>query len=106
MKYLRFGTIGIVVLLGVGLWVRSSLVEERDAFLAFCNATRRGEPFPLVLQRAQAKQWTFVRANPSTAKEPEYLATVDVMGYRLGCRVTLGKDGRVLEAKASELPWN
>ncbi|MEW5739406.1 MAG: hypothetical protein AB1938_10795 [Myxococcota bacterium] len=103
MKYLKWAAVGLVPLLAAAFWLRSSLIGDRDAFHAFCNATRRAEPWPQVQARAQAKGWTFVPQSPAGKQPQEYLAQVDVFGYRLGCTVVVN-DGRVVETRYGELP--
>jgi hypothetical protein len=94
---------GLLALLAAGAWLRSSLVADRDAFHAFCNATRRAEPWPAVQARAAEHGWSFVPQSPSSQEPKEYLAAVEVFGYRLGCTVVV-KDGRVVDTRYGELP--
>lgn len=94
---------GLVALLVVGGWLRSRLVDDRDAFHAFCNATRRAEPWTAVQARAAQHGWSFGPQSPSNREPKEYLSAVDVFGYRLGCTVVV-KDGRVVETRYGELP--
>lgn len=104
MKYLKWAAVGLLPLLAAAWWLRGSLVDDRDAFHAFCNATRRAEPWSQVQARAAAKGWSFV-PQTSELKDPrEYLAQVDVFGYRLGCTVVVGRDGRVVDTRYGELP--
>lgn len=103
MRYLKVAAIGLVPLLLAAFWLRDSLVDERDAFEAFCNATRRAEPWPQVQERARRKGWSFVPQSPQGKQPEEHLAQVDVFGYRLGCAVVV-KDGRVVETRYGELP--
>jgi hypothetical protein len=95
--------VGLAALLGAGWWLRGNLVGDRDAFHAFCNATRRAEPWPAVQQRAAAKGWSFVPQSPAGKVPQEFLAAVEVWGYRAGCTVVV-KDGRVVETRYGELP--
>jgi hypothetical protein len=93
----------LVALLAAGAWVRSSLIADRDAFHAFCNATRRAEPWSAVQARAAEHGWSFVPQSPSGQEPKEYLAQVELFGYRLGCTVVV-KDGRVVDVRYGELP--
>jgi hypothetical protein len=95
--------LGLVPLLAAAFWLRSSLVADRDAFHAFCNATRRAEPWAQVQARAQEKGWDFVPQSASNKEPKEYLAAVEVYGYRLGCTVVVEK-GRVVDTRYGELP--
>ncbi|GMU59954.1 MAG: hypothetical protein AMXMBFR34_17170 [Myxococcaceae bacterium] len=103
MKYLKFALFGLVPLLAAASWLRASLIDDRDTFHAFCNATRRAEPWSQVQARATEKGWAFVPQSAAGKAPEEHLAEVDVFGYRLGCTVVV-RDGRVWETRYGELP--
>jgi len=103
VKYLRFGLAGVALVVGVAFWLRGQQTEEREAFVAFCHATRRGEPWPSVEQRAAAKGWPVVRGGAAGRGREEFLVTLDSKSVRIGCRVTV-EGGRVVEARDGELP--
>lgn len=95
--------LGLAALAVAAFWLRGQFITGRDEFHAFCNATRRAEPWPQVLARAQAKGWDFVPQSASNKEPKEYLAQVEVHGYFLGCTVVVEK-GRVLETRYGETP--
>jgi hypothetical protein len=94
---------GLLLLGGAAFWLRGAFISGRDEFHAFCNATRRAEPWAQVQARAQAKGWDFVPQSASGREPKEYLAAVDVYGYRLGCTVVV-EQGRVVDTRYGELP--
>lgn len=103
MRYLRFGLAGVALVVGVAWWLRGAQRDEREALVAFCHATRRGEPWPAVEQRAAAKAWPVEPASAAGKARQEYLVTLDSKSVRLGCRVTV-EAGRVVDAQEGELP--
>jgi hypothetical protein len=103
LRYLKWAAVGLVPMLVGAAWLRTSLVRERDRFVAFCSATRRAEPWDAVEARAARGGWAVVPQSPAAAEPRAYLVSADVLGYRLGCTVVV-RDGRVVEARASELP--
>ena len=103
MKYLKFGLAGVALIVGVAFWLYGAQADERAAFVAFCHATRRGEPWLAVEARAAAQGWPIERANAGGKAREEYLVTLDSKSVRLGCRVTI-EAGRVVDAKEGALP--
>lgn len=102
-SFFRFALFGLVPLALAAVWLRGSIVQERDDFIAFCRATRRAEPWPQVQARAAAKGWDFVAQSPAGKVPAEYLTSTEIFGYRLGCTVVV-KDGRVVDTRDGELP--
>ena len=102
----RVAWIAIVPLLGVlgmGLWVRSHVIEDARAFQAFCGATHVGETWEHVQERATTKGWGFVRQSKQGQPAEEWLCQAEMWSYKAGCVVTVAK-GRVIATRFAELP--
>jgi hypothetical protein len=95
--------IPLLVILALGLWLRSRVLEDYRAFQGFCNATHVGETWAHVQERASAKGWGFVRQSKQGLPSEEWLAQVDFWSYRAGCVVIVSK-GRVIGTRFAELP--
>lgn len=104
MRFLKVFIAGIVLLVGIVLWIFSSVGEARANVDTLCNTTRYGEPWPLVEQRGRERGLTFEKVSSSRAKGEQHRTWTDAMGRRFGCTITLDERGRVIEKHASELP--
>lgn len=95
--------VGIVGVVAIAAYLRHGFIEDYGAFEGFCGATHVGEPWEHVQERAAAKGWSFVRQSRAGAPKEEWLAQVELWGFRAGCVVELSR-GRVVGRRFAELP--
>ncbi len=91
-------------MLGIALYMRGALIDDREALAAFCQSTRGGEPWRRTLERARERGFDFVQANNSASKRQEYLAIVNTFGTGMACRITVEK-GHVVATHADNTLW-
>jgi len=90
-------------MLAIAWWMRSALIDDRDALAAFCQSTRGGEPWVRTLERGRARGFEFVQGNNSADRRQEFLAIVDRFGTGMACRITVEK-GHVVATHADNVP--
>lgn len=103
-RHLPLLAVAVLVVGGLAAWMlRGHVVDEYQSFRSFCSATRGGEPWQQVKDRAAAKGWEPVRQSREGAQPEEWLFTHEFSSYRVGCVVSLAK-GRVITTRLGELP--
>ena len=102
MKYLKWASLGLVPMLGAGLWLQDANAREREALKAFCQVTHRGEPWAQTQARAAERQFDFVINSRADAPVQEYLATAERFGFGLSCRISV-EQGHVIATRVGEL---
>lgn len=84
-------------------WWRGQISAEYALLKNFCNATRGGEPWSLVKDRAREKGWEPVKQSRDGVQPEEWLFVHEFSSYRAGCVVVLKKD-RVVTTRFAQLP--
>lgn len=102
MKYLKWALVGLVPMLGAGLWLKAANEREREALKAFCQLTHRGEAWAETLARAAERHFEFVLNSRADGAVHEYLATAEQFGFGLSCRISV-EQGHVIATRVGEL---
>ena len=96
--------VAVLVIGGLAAWSwRGRITDDYKSFKNFCSATRGGEPWTQVKDRAREKGWEPVRQSREGVQPEEWLFTHEFSSYRVGCVVSLSK-GRVVTTRLGELP--
>lgn len=103
MRFLWIFIAGVVLVIGVVLYIQTRTSRAHDRVHALCNTTRTGEPWAQVQARAKRDGFSFVRTSGPNMPLEEQQTVAEALGRRFGCTVVIG-DGRVVTTRFGELP--